>query len=175
MYRRQRLRTQDVAMLGGWLFADLLLALAIIFLANSNAGIKLAVAVSPTPTPTIAPTPTPLPKITTVDPNPAKLTIPINPDLLVNGDPTEQNTFKDQMHQKMPQSDTQRSAALVLIFGDGPDQGLDSQISKQVELILRSSTQDQSIFNSRTVYRDFIDLGGSLGNVDLEIYFYVTY
>ncbi len=53
-------RVRDTVLLSGWLFADLLLALAIIFLANTG-GIQLKPI--PTPTPTVTPTPTPIPRL----------------------------------------------------------------------------------------------------------------
>src|SRR5947208_2448124 len=52
-------RMHDTVMLSGWLFADLLLALTIIFLSANTGGVKPKP--TPTPIPTSIPTPTPTP------------------------------------------------------------------------------------------------------------------
>src|SRR5260370_29567810 len=61
--RQQNQRTlRDMTILGGWLFADLLLALMVIFLAAQPPFPKV-LPKTPTPTPTVTPTPTLEPRL----------------------------------------------------------------------------------------------------------------
>lgn len=66
MNRRRALpNTQDLVWLSGWVFADLLLGLAIIFLAGTRGSSLLEIAaLTPSATPTIGPSPTPYPTYT---------------------------------------------------------------------------------------------------------------
>jgi hypothetical protein len=72
--RRAKEEGADAMRLGGWLFADLLLALAVIFLASGQGSAKpgqaLRVTLSLASTPASTPTPTPMPPTSTSAPNP---------------------------------------------------------------------------------------------------------
>ena len=74
-------RRADTFGLAGWLFADLLLALAILFAASSGFGIARAAAPTPTPTPSPTPTrPTPTPTPTpspSPSPSPSQASISV--------------------------------------------------------------------------------------------------
>lgn len=80
--RRWRDRISDTSRLSGWLYADLLLALMVIFLVTSATGVvRTQPKAPPTPTPTITPTPTLTP---TPSPTPPPRSISKNP-LTVSG------------------------------------------------------------------------------------------
>ena len=96
----------------GWLFADLLLALAVIFLVANSVG-QVTV---PTPTPTIfmPPTPTSTPTICGIDQNPGYskiLTVSDAAGLRANM-PSAQAAFATQVHDAL-QSDSQIGRAHV--------------------------------------------------------------
>ncbi len=59
---RRKSRTRDISLLSGWLFADLLIALTVIFMVAAPRGSFAPV--PPTPTPTPVPTQTPFPTYT---------------------------------------------------------------------------------------------------------------
>lgn len=177
MYRRQQPYSNSTIMLAGWLLADLLLALTIIFLASSSTDIKLtttttAATITPTPTPT----PTALPQIAGVDPNPTEISITINSSALLAGDTNETNSIKTQVQQQL-QNDSQKTAAITLTFGgqkgDPLDQGRGTQISSRINEILNTFAANSFIFSSKTVYRPYISLDQSSEIVDIDIYFYI--
>ncbi len=63
--RRSLSNRQDLVWLSGWVFADLLLGLAVIFLAGTRGSSPIEIAaLTPSPTPTIGPSPTPYPTYT---------------------------------------------------------------------------------------------------------------
>jgi hypothetical protein len=110
----------------GWLFADMLLVLAMIFLAvNTFLPVKPKVTLTPTPTrhPTHTPTPTPTPNALLLDKQKVRLILTgINPDLLSAGDRGAisdlETKIKDQMTQKGMQN---RRAGIAIAYGGADD------------------------------------------------------
>ena len=110
----------------GWLFADLLLALAIIFLvANSVGQVTIP---KPTPTTYVAPTPTPTPSICGIEQNPgASLTLAVGNDGgLRNNDGGAEAAFAAQVHSAMAKY-AGRTAGLVQVYGGSYNGNLDVQ------------------------------------------------
>ena len=113
MRRIQRRRPTDTVMLSGWLFADLLLAVSVIFLSTAR-GVApeslvptpTAIAIAPSPTPTASPTGTPAPSPTMQEcrPVPSKQKIPL--DNIGSGhgkDPTDDElraAFRDRQSER---------------------------------------------------------------------------
>src|SRR5450755_2237861 len=87
----------DTILLGGWLFADLLLGLMIIFLVSAQ-GVPQVTATVPTPTPpaTIAPTPTPIPPAT-LEKVPLDRSIGTNVDALLGPDGNAKKQEQDRL------------------------------------------------------------------------------
>jgi hypothetical protein len=63
MQSRNPRTMRDMTILGGWLFADLMLALMVIFLAAQSPFPKIPLTPTPTAIPTLTPTPTPVPRL----------------------------------------------------------------------------------------------------------------
>src|SRR5581483_5233108 len=111
----------------GWLFADLLLALTIIFIAASATGKatpKVPLSIMPTPTSIPTPTPTPIPTPTptaikqTLDPHPLTFTINVNPFQL--NSPDTITTVKGQVTQQLDQSHNgNRKVGFVITLAGG--------------------------------------------------------
>lgn len=110
----------------GWLFADLLLALAMIFLvANSVGQVTIP---KPTPAVVTSPTPTPTPSICGIEQNPgASLTLTVSNDAgLRANDGGAEMAFADQVRGAM-QKFSGRTAGLVQVYGGSYNGSLDVQ------------------------------------------------
>jgi hypothetical protein len=163
----------------GWLFADLLLALAMLFLvANTVPPPKKAITL--TPTPTLIPTPTPTPKVAqSLDPNPLRFSLE-NLDYygLLQNPPSDSALKAIECQVQSQTKSLVRRAGFVIAFGgavapDGtvnPSNG--NLVAGRVEDVLRTLGKDGYIFVG-TVYQDPLhDLESNLGVVELQIYLY---
>ncbi len=176
MRRRRRDGSHGTALFWttGWLFADLLLALAMGFLVANTVGQNPPPLPTATPAP---PTPTPTPhQITVLERDPVKLSITLlgGYQQLLNGNP---QTISDAQNQLQNNPGLQgHRAGLVLTFGGGGPGGsadLGNQIASQfIQVVLK---QMHVVFDSNTVYHDpFHDLYGDPNVVELEIYLFKT-
>ena len=151
----------------GWLFADLLLALAMLFLAANTIAIKPP----PFPTPTAEAKPTALPSL---ELNPIILTLHIDHNGLLNNSQSAINDVKQQVRQQMSRYKTRR-AGFVLAYGGAPtDNDIPTaiQVASKVENILKTFEQENFVF-IKTVYHDpYHDLGVSSDLVTLEVYLF---
>jgi len=165
---------RSFALSAGWLFADLLLALAMLFLAANTIGIKPPPP-PPTPTPvtptaTIAPTPTPLPRL---ELNFHEFRIIVNPDALLNNSESAVNAVKQQV--RMQAILRGRSVGLVIAYGGALN---DSQIPKaqavagKVYEVLKSLGREGFAFTRASYYSTLYLLGGSPTTVLLDIYLF---
>ena len=119
-------RVKDTIMLSGWLFADLLLALAILFLAANTVGAKPEPIPTPTPivlapTPTFTPTPMPT-KEPRLDFSPQRITLT---GIDYNGLLSGSQQAKDDVKQKLQgQSVLQNgSVGLAIVYDGAPSDG----------------------------------------------------
>ena len=150
----------------GWLFADLLLALTIIFIAASAGG-KPAhkIILSTTPTPTATPVPistaTPPPP-QGLDPHP--LVFSMNADPLQLGQPGTITQMKAQVEQQLSQShNSNRRVGFVITLAGGIN-GVNHATS--FNAILASIPAFQ-----HSVFKNYHDLNNPTNEFDLEIYF----
>src|SRR5438128_594045 len=100
MHNGRRSNRRGIFPTAGWLFADLLLALAVIFLSANTIGPKPKVIVTPTITPSpilITPTPTPLPRL---ELNKQRFVLPIDPNGLLNNSPDAINSLKHEVRSQ---------------------------------------------------------------------------
>lgn len=165
----------------GWLFADLLLALAMLFLvANTVPLPKKAIALTPAPTLIPTPTPTPTPKVAqSLDPNPLNFSLAnLDYNGLLQNPPTDSALKAVECQVQSQTKSLVRRAGFVIAFGgaiasDGttnPNEG--NLVAGRVEDVLRMLGKDGYIFVG-TVYQDpYHDLGSNLGVVELQIYLY---
>jgi len=148
----------------GWLFADLLLALAMLFLAANTIGIK------PPPAPPSTPTPTPLPRL---ELNFHEVRITVDPDGLLNNVQGAVNAVKQQVRmQAILQG---RSVGLAIAYVGAPN---DSQIAKAVAVagkvyeVLKSLGREGFAFTRASYYSRLFILGESPTSVVLDIYLF---
>jgi len=160
----------------GWLFADLMTAIAMAFLVANTVG----VATPPTPHVTkkthITPRPRPHPSPTqgpALDLNYVCVLLTFdNPQSLISGDSPEVTSVRNQI---ISQADlTSQRAGLVLLFGGDPDSPQDDEealsLDKAVIGILQGLGQQQDSVFSTAVYRKFVGLNQPQTTVELDVY-----
>jgi len=148
----------------GWLFADLLLALALAFLLATTIGHKLP---KPRPTPTPSPTPTEL--RAPLELTPVHITFTItDPDGLVAGSPSAIDAVRATILQKTKKINS-RSAGIVLLYGSNSFPSYE-QLDQSVEKILTGLSSTEPLFQE-TRYRSFLSLHG-LNTFSMDIYLF---
>jgi len=148
--------------LAGWLFADMLLVLALVSMGDR--GDPLAAQADASPSKSADATPSPEPSPTPTGPRSvARKPVKVHLTAAV-GDTT-------RMVRQLRAATTRyegREAAFVLTFGQAPEPGDGQAYAREVNKALRKARPD--MFTDATT-RDFWT-GGPSGSADLEIYFY---
>ncbi len=154
--------------IAGWLFADLLLALMMIFLVASTVGIY-----TPPPKPSHrTPTPTP-PILPRLELNFHRFTINIDPGGLLNGTPSEIDDIKSQVRAQTFLKG--RSAGLVIVYGGAPG---DSDISTALDIagkvygVLGILGKEGFVFTRASHYDPLYLFGGNLAIVTIDVYLF---
>jgi hypothetical protein len=164
------LRRGDSTFLSGWLFADLLLSLAIIFLAMAPGAPEPPqdVLLTPSPTPTQIPQPTPVP---TPECQRAVSLVKLERST-ANSRATGQPSIPLDEQLRATFADLANSTAgLVLIYVRAPLPGQGQQLARQV--VPRLQAAQPRLFQPDTIYEpfDFIDANAAaLGGVYFQIY-----
>ncbi|MFJ8011236.1 hypothetical protein [Streptomyces sp. NPDC096339] len=154
--------------LAGWLFADMLLVLALVAMGDQGDPVKAAEAdknsrasaspsASPSPGPTASPTPT--------GPRAVERTAV---ELSVDGDASDTDRILRQLRDRTGQYQG-RTAAFVLTFGRNPEVGGGVEYARRINGLLAKARPE--MFSGATT-RDFFVQGSSGGRADIEIYFY---
>lgn len=150
--------------LAGWLFADMLLVLALVSMGDRGDPLAAQTDAKPSKstvaTPSREPNPTPTP---TGPRSVARKPVKVRVTAAV-GDST-------RMARQLRAATTRyegREAAFVLTFGQAPEPGDGQAYAREVNKALRKARPD--VFTDATT-RDFWN-GGPSGSADLEIYFY---
>jgi hypothetical protein len=153
MRRHRHTGSRSLFSIAGWLFADLLLALAVIFISANTLGASPVKAVKPAP---------PLPRTLTPQVTPVlelqfyrfKLDI-AKPAMLLHGDPTALAQLKQQIIAE-PRLQG-RQAGLVIAYGGAPIPGQIGNarnIAKKVMKVLQSLQSDDYFVFAHTSYYD---------------------
>jgi hypothetical protein len=158
----------------GWLFADLLLALAMIFLiANTtNSAPKIVAKATPTPIPTatLSPTPTPIPRLET---SYQPFVILIDSEGLLNGDQNAINQVKQQIRaQHFLQG---RNAGLVIVYGGAPttdDIETAKKVASRVYDVMRSLGKEHFAFSRASYYDPLFNLGASTDEITIHVFLF---
>lgn len=159
---RSRPRTRDIMALGGWLFADLLLALAMLFFTTS-------VNIKPVPT---KPTPTPKPP-PRLELNKNRIQLFIDAGGVLQDAPEAVNDFKRQIRGQAVLQ--RRSVGLVIVYGGASNVNqIDTAITlaQKIYDILRSLGREWSVFSRASYYDPLYELGGDLNTVTLDIFLF---
>ncbi|WP_067452364.1 hypothetical protein [Actinomadura macra] len=148
----------------GWLFADLMLALAMAFLVATTVGQAAPAKAKPSP----GPTPSPSPSSTFqkgLESQPISMTVEVDWQGLLSGDASAKAALQKKVRAKT--SLNGRQAGLVLSFGGGLEQG--TEIAKKADSALQELGEQGYVFHG-TVYRPYISFGASPGTLTLDIY-----
>jgi hypothetical protein len=181
MQRRpnRRLHMTDTVLLSGWLFADLLLALAVIFLTSTNV---IAVRPIPTPTPTVTPSPTPIPSPTptptvvpTAAPQPRlelnkhRLQLTVDSNGLLNDSPSAIANLQQQVRQQAFLRG--RTVGLVIAYGGAL---ADDQIAsaQQIATKVMNALKPLSGFTRSAYYDPLYVFGNDPSIVIIDIYLF---
>jgi hypothetical protein len=155
----------------GWLFADLMLAIAMAFLVANTVG-----TVRPPPPPHHHPQPKP--KVTkrpvpALDLKYVNIKLKIDPNGLLAGSPAAVNAVRRTIRGE--KSLASRRAGLVLLFGgDNPqDSALAESLDRAVHKILAELGKDNFVFKV-AVYRNFLGLNEPATVFQLNIYLFKT-
>ncbi len=159
----------------GWLFADMLLALAMLFLAANTIGIHpppLPPATTPTST-SIAATPTPTP-IAHLEQKFHRFMINVDANGLLNG---SQSATHAVVQQVTAQSFLQgRRVGLAIIYGGAPNDsqiGRAENIANKVYDILHDLGKRNTTFTNISRYDPLYLLGGNSDTVTIDIFLFV--
>ena len=168
--RRLRLATppRDTFNVAGWLFADLMLALVIVFVAS---------AVPPKPVAEILPTPTPTMNVTS-NPGPTQTPTP-SPTSCIRTAVLHKNSMKVPGRSGgRPPSDSAvlrafrrfdgEQVGLLLTYGHGANPAAGQQIAAHVNWLLRNKMPET--VTRRTIVEDFFNDAGAMGTVTFDVY-----
>lgn len=158
----------------GWLFADLLLALALAFLLATTVGS------APKPPPLHRPTPSPSPSPSGSHPkqppplelDPVSITFTIaDPAGLVTGSSTAVAAVRSTILQKIG-GIKGRSAGIVLLYGSDQSSNYEA-VDEAVENILKGLSGVGPLFHQQTRYRSFLNLR-SPDQFSMDVYLFGT-
>ncbi len=168
--RDRRFRMRDTVLLSGWLFADLLLALAVIFLSANTVGVKPQVIPTSIPTPTARPSPTPLPRL---ELSRYRITLTIDSNGLLNDSPSAINDLKQKIRGQAVLRG--RTAGLVIVYGGAPDV---TQVTRaqtvvtKVISVLVSLGNEGFVFTRTSYYDPLYILNGDANTTVIDIYLF---
>lgn len=156
----------------GWLFADLLLALAMLFLiANSVSQPKPIVHITPTATATATATALP-PRL---EQNYHRFSITIDPGKLLNNDPAEKaNVIRQVKAQSFLHN---RTVGLVIVYGGAPtvnDISTATSIADNIYSILIGLGKHDTTFGQVSKYDPLYLLQGDPTVVKLDMFLFAT-
>ena len=156
--------------LAGWLFADMFLAMTMIFLIASAVGTYIP--------PKVVSHVTPTPRLIGMDNNPVSVTFTVDSTGLLNNDPAVVAQVKSEVQNQLKnymKKHVNGKAAFVSTFGGGADDGTDTQEASNINAILRDlGKQKHYVFDrGDTIYKSYVDRSDNYGFVTLEIFFYL--
>ncbi|MER5350391.1 hypothetical protein ABT093_08680 [Kitasatospora sp. NPDC002551] len=165
-FRTARPRIRGVH-LAGWLFADMLLVLALVAMGDQGDPVAAERAAAPTATPSATATATAAPSATPTPTGPRGVEHdPVTVD--VSGDSSDTAGLAAQIRAATERY-TGRQAAVVLTFGSNRDPGAGQAYAHTVNGLLAQARPE--MFRGTTT-RDFISLADNPRHASLEIYFY---
>lgn len=164
---------QPLMLMAGWLFADLLLALGMLFLVGNTVGI---IKPPPTPTPTTPPTPTIMPTATPI------LRLETRPDViylttdtagLLSGSSSARQSLINGIkgHHELQG----KRAGLVIVSVGAPtasDTGTAKAVGQKVDAILQQLGNAHFVFVETSYHDPLFLLGQSASLVKIEVYLY---
>lgn len=170
--QRRRFQMRDTMLLSGWLFADLLLALFVIFLSANTVGVKVQPIATPVPaiTPTPTPTPQPLPRL---ELDKHHLQLAIDPNGLLSDSRGAQQALAQQVRaQAFLQG---RAVGLVIAYGNAadPSQIRTAQtIARKVMNVLQMLGHQNFAFTRASYYDPLYSLYSDPKFTEIDLYLF---
>lgn len=165
----KRSSQRNMFTLAGWLFADMFLAMTMIFLIASAIGTYIPK--------TQAHKATPTPHLIGMDTTPVTVTFNVDSNGLVNFDPAVVAQVQSQVRNQLKgylSKHVNGKAAVVLTFGGGTDDVIDTNEATAINTILQNMGKQHYVFDSKDVgYNDFVDHGDNFGFISIRIFFYL--
>lgn len=163
----------------GWLFADLLLALAVIFLIANASGSIASPPRPPTPTPLPPPTPTAVPPPPPSTPYYFQFDVRFNDTALENGNGgSEANYVRNQIENALSgKGYASCHAVLVLVYGGTPSLADSSSRAEDAAnaVISQLKTEGKKGFVfAEAQYHSPFRYSSSYGTVMIQVYFFDT-
>lgn len=181
--RRGESDRSSIVSMSGWLFADMLLVLAIValgaMLASKESVADYVASVSPSasptptstsPSPSPSPSTSPKPKPTAapgLNKDPSSFTLVFSTSRLLSRDPSTIANVREQIKRKT-EGFKNRRAGFVLTFGGDGNSGTATRVAQIVNAQLVAVRPQ--LFKG-AVLRDFINLSGN-NQADVEVYLY---
>lgn len=156
------------SMSAGWLFADLLLVLAMLFLAANTMGIHPPPpVVHATPTPTPSPTPKILAQL---EQQYQEFTIHVNTTALLNGDKNAASSVMQQISSNVPAG---RSVGLIMVYGTDPACGVRAkEVSAKVYTLVKQLGQSDAAFNKVAEYHTLCNPQSDVNAITIDIFLF---
>ena len=161
----------------GWVFADLLLALAMLFLVANTIRIPPRPTPTPIPSPTPTPTPSPTPNALILDPGQIRLSLTTNdPDGLSRGDATAMADLAQEIRSQITKLGLQsRRAGIAIAYGgaQNPNQ-IDRAIAiaGQVYNVLDSLGRQKFVFCKTLHYDKLYILYSNPNIIEIDLYMF---
>jgi len=152
--------------LAGWLFADLLLAMMMIFIVASAVGTYIP----PSPKPTPTPKPTASPRL---ELRFHRFTINIDPVALLGNNPSSINDVKRQVKSQVFLRG--RSAGLVIVYGGAlNDAGIDTalNIADKIYAVLAELGREGFVFSRASQYDPLYIFGSDPTIVAIDVFLF---
>ena len=170
---RKKMLSADIrgsfSMAAGWLFADLLLVLAMLFLAANTMGIH-------PPPPAVHPTPTPTPQkvLAQLEQGHHSFTIHVNTAALYAGDRGAANSVTQQIaNQPFLKG---RSAGLIIVFGRAQNNCNAEHaydIAQKIYDLVRQLGQSDPTFSKIADYDPLCNIRDDVNAIDIDIFLFV--
>lgn len=168
----RRFQMRDTMLLSGWLFADLLLALFVIFLAANTTGFKVGPIATPVPTVRPTPTPTPQPPLR-LELSKHHLRLAIDPAGLLGDSPAARQALEQEVQaQTFLQN---RTVGLVIAYGNAadPTQIRTAQaIAQKVMNVLQVLGQQRFAFALASYYDPLYSLYNDPNFTEIDLYLF---
>lgn len=155
----------------GWLFADLLLVLAMLFLAANTMGIHPPPpVVHATPTPTPSPTPKILAQL---DPSHHPFTIDVNRAAFLRNDHAAIATVKQAIIRHIPAG---RSVGLIIAYGTASSncqsEGAYTVATDVYNLVHQLGQSDPATFGRAVPYGPLCNLSGNINQIEVDMFLF---
>jgi hypothetical protein len=174
MQQRKQFIARDMTLLGGWLFADLLLALVVIFMA---AGPPFPKPLVPTVTVTLSPTATATPSILPkLDPQKNRFVVHVDRTAFLNNNQAAVSSVKKQIvNQTFLQG---RSAGLIVVFGTASSscEGEGAYtVALKVYSLVHQLGQSNQTFKNVIDYDPLCNLNASVNQITIDIFLFAQH